>query len=87
MERQVRRANGELASVGRAVPLQDVVDVENEIGRTIALADLDKLEAVDVNVMPSEQLKVVCPPGAVAIHTRFTAEFGHLRSSVNVNVA
>jgi hypothetical protein len=40
-----------------------------------------------VNVMPSEQLKVVCPPGAVAIHTRFAAEFGHLRSSVNVNVA
>ena len=83
MERQVSWAQGEPAYAGRTVPLQDVVDVENKVGRSINLAERYQLEAVDMNVMPSERLEVVCVPGAEAIHIRFTAEFGHSRSSVN----
>ena len=83
MERQVSWAQGEPAYVGRTVPLQDVVDVENKVGRSINLAERYQLEAVDMNVMPSERLEVVRVPGAEAIHIRFTAEFGHSRSSVN----
>ena len=83
MERQVSRAQGEPAHVGRTVPLQDVVDVENEIGRPIDLAERSQLEAVDMDVMPSERLEVFCAPRAEALHICITADLGHSRLSVN----